>query len=325
MHALFRRFPRLALTLPPIADLGVVETPVERWRVGGVSLLVKRDDLSAPLMGGNKVRALEFLLAGVTPGDVVLTAGSTGSTHALAVARYAALLGASARVVTWPQEEHEVSRATGARLRDAARVTAAGSVATAYARALALRLSRRAGWIPAGASTPLGALGHVSAALELAEQLAARGPSDAPSQLVVPLGTGGTLAGLVAGHAIAESATRIVGVRVVPGVVANRRRVLHLARATLSLVETLSGERLPPIDERLLEIDSSQYGGAYARETDASRAAAKAMAEAGGPALEGTYSAKAFAAALARARADEAVLFWLTFDAKAVRGPGSGD
>ena len=39
---------------------------------------------------------------------------------------------------------------------------------------------------------------------------------------------------------------------------------------------------------------------------------------AGGPSLEGTYSAKALAAALAHARTmpDERMLFWLTFDGR---------
>src|SRR5437762_13904849 len=76
--ALLTRCPALADALPRI-DLGVRETPVEQWTIDGISLLAKRDDLSAPLLGGNKVRALELLLAGVGPGDTVLTVGPTGS------------------------------------------------------------------------------------------------------------------------------------------------------------------------------------------------------------------------------------------------------
>jgi 1-aminocyclopropane-1-carboxylate deaminase/D-cysteine desulfhydrase-like pyridoxal-dependent ACC family enzyme len=155
LDALLRRFPALAATLPS-ADLGVRATPLELWRVGGTSLLVKRDDLSAPTLGGNKVRALELLLAGVRPGDVVLTAGATGSTHALSVAHYAARIGASAHVVTWPQREHATSRATNARLRELASVRDAGSVASAYLRILARRIGSRITWVPAGASVPGG-------------------------------------------------------------------------------------------------------------------------------------------------------------------------
>jgi D-cysteine desulfhydrase len=321
VRALLARYPRLAESLPHV-DLGVTETPLERWRLGQATILVKRDDLSAPLLGGNKVRALEFLLAGVREGDVLLTAGATGSTHALSVARYGAHLGAVTRVVTWPQETHATARATGDRLHQLCDVRATGSVVSAYARILARRLgSRGVRWIPAGASVPLGAVGHVSAALELAAQLEASGDA-APHQLVVPLGSGGTLAGLLVGHALAGSRTRIVGVRVVPGVVANRRRVLRLARATHALVARLSGVALPPLDESRLSIDESEYGGAYGRETASGTAAAAQLRDAGGPALEGTYSAKALAAALARARRapDERVLFWLTFDGRWLNG-----
>ena len=143
MSALAARFPQLAHTLAHV-DLRVSETPVERWTVSGVSLLAKRDDLSAPLLGGNKVRALELLLARVRPGDTILTVGASGSTHALAVAEYARLLGAECEVITWPQETNEVSRATSARLNAIARVTSANSVAAAYLRA-AIRRSRPQG------------------------------------------------------------------------------------------------------------------------------------------------------------------------------------
>jgi D-cysteine desulfhydrase len=50
------------------------------------NLWIKRDDLCADPIGGNKVRALEFLLGSVAKDDDVVTVGSAGSTHALAVA-----------------------------------------------------------------------------------------------------------------------------------------------------------------------------------------------------------------------------------------------
>lgn len=316
MRALLARYPKLAETLPWV-DLGVRQTPVEWWRVGDTTLLAKRDDLSASTLGGNKVRALELLLAGVEPGDALLTVGPTGSTHALAVAAHGALLGARTRVITWPQEGHPVAHATARRLREIADVTTARSVAEAYLVAAAKRLAGGRRWIPAGGSVPLGALGHVDAALELTEQLTSlRLPR--PDLIVAPLGSGGTVAGLLVGLAVAELPTRVVGVRVVPRLVATRRRVLGLAARTHALLARLTGAALPALDGRALEIEQEHYGGAYGRETPAGRSAATALADAGGPKLDGTYSAKAFGVALARARRvpDERVLFWLTFDAR---------
>jgi 1-aminocyclopropane-1-carboxylate deaminase/D-cysteine desulfhydrase-like pyridoxal-dependent ACC family enzyme len=318
VNALIARWPRLAETLPRV-DLQVRETPIEQWDLDGVALLAKRDDLSTPTFGGNKARALELLLAGVSPGDVLLTVGSSGSTHALAVALFGEQLGARTRVFTWPQEEHAISRATSERLRMVAQVTASRTPLTAMLRATLVRLmgGKRVRWIPAGGSSALGALGHANAAVELADQLA-RASAPPPDTLVVPLGSGGTAAGLMVGLALAGLPTRLLGVRVVPRVVANRRRVLRLARAAAARFGELAGVAAPEIREDRLVVEQAQYGGAYARETDASRTALALVRAAGGPSLEGTYSAKALAAALTHARTspDERVLFWLTFDGR---------
>ena len=290
---------------------------MERWELDGTSILVKRDDLTTPSLGGNKARALELLLAGVGPGDVLLTVGSTGSTHALAVAHFGARLGARTEVITWPQEEHDVSLATAARLREMARVSASRSPTTAMLRATLRRLVGRVRWIPAGGSTPLGAIGHAAAALELDEQLR-RANAPAPDTLVVPLGSGGTAAGLLVGLTLAGLRTRVLGVRVVPRIVANRRRVLALARRTAALFAERAQVAPPVIDEDRFTIEQTQYGGAYARETHAARTSAELVLARDGPALEGTYSAKALAAALAHARTApaERVLYWLTFDGR---------
>jgi D-cysteine desulfhydrase len=298
-------------------DLRVGETPVEQWTVNGVTLLAKRDDLSAPTLGGNKVRALELLLAGIGPDHTLLTVGPTGSTHALAVAQYGKRLGTDCEVITWPQEAHDVALATASRMARRAQVTHARSVAEAYVRAAIRRLRGRVRWIPAGGSSPLGALGHVNAALELVAQLERDGMA-LPHTIVVPLGSGGTVAGLLVGLALAGVPTRVVGVRVVPRSVGNRWHVLRLARRSRALLARLAGESLPSIDATRLVIEQDAYGGAYARETDEARNAAEFLRLSGGPRLDGTYSAKAFGHALARARRtpDERVLFWLTFDGR---------
>ena len=316
MLALLAMYPRLRNVLPHV-DLRVRETPVERWSVGGATLLAKRDDLSAQALGGNKVRALELLLAGLGPDHRILTVGATGSTHALAVAHYAARLGADCDVITWPQETHDIARATAVRLERLAQITHARSPLDAYARAAVRRMRGGVTWIPAGGSTPVGALGHASAALELVAQLGRDG-IPMPDIVVAPLGSGGTIAGLLVGFALAGVATRVVGVRVVPLVIGNRSRVLWLARRTRAHLGRLTGESLAEVDGTRFEIDHGAYGDAYGRETPAAREAARLLLASGGPRLDGTYSAKAFAVALDRAQRapDQTVLFWLTFDGR---------
>src|SRR3954462_12116137 len=102
MLPLLERYPALA-ELPRV-ELGSFPTPVARVAALSPNLWVKRDDLCADPLGGNKVRALEFLLGGVTRGDRLVTVGSAGSTHALAVATYGKRLGARVFVGRWKQE-----------------------------------------------------------------------------------------------------------------------------------------------------------------------------------------------------------------------------
>jgi D-cysteine desulfhydrase len=309
---LFDRFP--ALSGLPRAVLGRFPTPVEEVHALGTSLFVKRDDLSADPLGGNKVRALEFLLGDVKPDDRIVTVGAAGSTHALAVATYGRRLGATVAIGRWKQEMNSVAERVAARIEteaDAAPVFR--SPVAAYAWAWRQRLTG-AKWIPAGGSSPLGVLGHLNAGLELIAQIDG-GMLPEPRCVVVPLGTGGTMAGLALAFAVAGRDIRVVGARVVPRVVARRRHVLGLAHGAARLIERVTGETVPNVRADQLEIVHDAYGGAYGRETDASRRAADGMRSAARIVLDGTYSAKAFAVAVDRAARDQ-TLFWLTFDSR---------
>lgn len=306
------RYARMAAL--PRAELGRYPTPIERAPGLAPALWVKRDDLTGDPLGGNKVRALEFLLGGVRAGESVVTVGATGSTHALATSLYARQLGADAAVVRWPQEMTPVARAVAAWTdRVAARSYRVRTVPGAYARAAWLRM-RGARWIAAGGSTPLGILGHVEGALEFAEQITS-GAMPMPSRIVLPLGSGGTTAGILLGTEIAGLRVKVIGARVVPRVVANRRHVMRLVRRTATLIERVTGEAVPlPAPERF-EIMHAMYGGAYGRETVEGRQAATRFEATMGSALDATYGAKALAAALSLS-AGEPTLFWLTFDGR---------
>ncbi|HYD54945.1 MAG TPA: hypothetical protein VEA99_20080, partial [Gemmatimonadaceae bacterium] len=134
----------------------------------------------------------------------------------------------------------------------------------------------------------------------------------------LPLGTGGTAAGLALGFAIAELDTQVVGARVVPRVVARTARVFALAHRTARLIERLTGARLPRLRRESVRLEHRFYGGAYGREVaEAHDAAVRFGAAHGSARLDATYSAKAFAAALA-ACDGRATVFWLTFDGRAL-------
>lgn len=309
---LVRLFPSLA-RIPRVA-LGRFPTPVVAVGAVAPSLWIKRDDLCADPVGGNKVRALEFLLGGVARGDTVVTVGSAGSTHALAVAAYGTQLGARVLVGRWKQEMNPAALVVAERLaRTAAEAPVYTTPIGAYAWAWRERL-RGAHWIPAGGSSPLGVLGHVNAGLELAEQIDS-GVMDDPTHVVVPLGTGGTAAGLALAFAIARKNIVVVGVRVVPWIVGRASRVHRLADRTARLIERTAHGAVPRVQARSIVVAHDRYGGAYGRETDAGRRAAARLRAASSIALDATYSAKAFSLALALAER-EPTLFWLTFDSR---------
>ena len=144
---LVRRFPALARV--PRARLGLFPTPVVP--VGELSshLWIKRDDLCGNPMGGNKVRALEFLLGDLAANESVVTVGSVGSTHALAVATYGKRIGVRVTVARWRQVMNPMAHLVADRIaRDVRRDRAPTfrSPVVAYAWALRERL-RGARWI----------------------------------------------------------------------------------------------------------------------------------------------------------------------------------
>jgi D-cysteine desulfhydrase len=314
---LVRRFPALAAI--PRARLGRFPTPVERLE--GFrdvdSLWVKHEDLSSDVLGGNKVRSLEFLLGRLGAGDTVLTLGGVGSTHVLATAVHAARLGAKTIAVRWRHDMHPLAHEVSERtVAECAEVVTASNFLTAIPPLIRLRLTRHAHYIPLGGSTPLGTLGHVNAALELAEQVEA-GELPQPVRLVVPLGSGGTAAGLALGFAIAGMETIVLGARVGPRIGANRWRVLRLAEQTRQLIGRYTGRPPPPVRGDRVMVSHDLYGGAYARPHPTAEHAAILVDELRGWRLDATYSAKAFAVALDMASQQRTpTLFWMTFDAR---------
>jgi D-cysteine desulfhydrase len=312
-YPLIRRFP--ALSTIPRADLCTLPSPVERIPGQG-ERWIKREDLNAPVCAGNKVRALEFLLGGLNRGDTVVTAGGEGSTHVLATITHARRLGINVIARRWMHDMNPTAEEVSSQIEAdiVSRVSWNPLVALADARIKSIRHRHR--YIPIGGTTPLGILGHVNAALELAEQIENQ-EMPRPAAIVLPLGSGGTCAGMMLGLACAGLSTiEVVGARVGPRVFANRARVVSLVRKTARLIGSVTGEDLAGIAAPPLRVAHQVYGGAYGRPLPRARGAAKVLHETLGLRLDETYSAKAWTAAMDEPSADGPVLFWLTFDPK---------
>jgi D-cysteine desulfhydrase len=278
--------------------------------LGVAALALKREDRAAGPCGGNKVRGLEFLLAGAPAGTVFVTVGGCGSTHCLATAVCAPAVGGRAAVVHFPQPETPACRAVAAacRARAAIVVRAPARAAVPLALVRAWRAARALGprrWIPAGGAHPRAVVGHLLAGLELAVQLAVP-----PAEIVVPLGSGGTAAGLALAMRVLGWPTRVVAVRVAPAVVANRWRVARLARGAAALLAR-AGIAVPRARAVRFELVDA-LGTGYGHPTPAGEAARQLAAE-HGLVLDSTYGGKALAALRARAAPGGMVVFWQTF------------
>ena len=289
---------------------GSYPTPVDRLESlsnASTTLWVKRDDLTNPIYGGSKVRKLEMLLADAQSrgASKVVTVGALGSHHVLATGVFGRLVGlqVEAVVLSQPASSHVLETAR-ASIGQGVALVPASSYAEA-ARHLAACAAAGAYTIPAGGSSLLGTLGVVAAAAELAQQVRA-GVLPEPDLIVLPLGSGGTAAGLVAGLAKAGLKTRVLAVAVAEPV----KVFEHKAR---TLVKQLVEPGMRDLAWQRLELDQRQLGSGYGRQTPAGEHAAR-QASLVGLTLDATYTAKAFAAALARVAlgSERHVLYWHT-------------
>jgi len=314
-----QRFPDLQARVPWLS-LGLWPTPVAPMealgRRTGSALWVKRDDLSGEQMGGNKVRKLEPLLAEARARGCrrVLTVGGTGSNHVVATALYARDQGMGCCAVLVPQPATDAEARARRLMRALAveeRPCSSRLLAPARLAAALAEDPRGTYLVGPGGSSPLGTLGFVAGALELAGQVAA-GQLPCPDALVVALGSGGTAAGLLLGLAVAGLPTKVVAVRVVERPLVGARRVRMLARRAAARLRWRG--RLGA-----LEVVHDQAGPCYGGVTGAGRRAVELAAAEEGLALETTYTGKAMAALLDRRPGGE-VLFWNTHNSRDMSG-----
>jgi D-cysteine desulfhydrase len=281
-------------------------TPIRAWsgsRLRG-RLWVKDEALAGTVYGGNKVRKLAWLLAeaGSRSRRHLITWGGVGSHHVLATALWARTQGMLTHAALFPQPDTpHVRRQAGLIAEHCASVSALADPVrgTAGIAAVVARVTRLTGEpplrIPVGGSSAVGTLGWVDGGLELARQVAA-GELPAPERVYVPVGSGGTAAGLLAGFAMAGFDVEVVGVRVVSRAIANTARVRHLARAALRL----RGSDVRPGRLRWMH---GYLGAGYGAVTPEAEAAVRTGTAAGLP-METTYSGKALAACLRELRDD---------------------
>lgn len=270
----------------------------------GIEVWLKRDDQTGVGLGGNKGRKLEFLLADMAEkgGDVMITGGGPQSNHIQITAAACARLGLGCHVVlygTQPDPEPvnlALTRRLGAGVSftgddDRASVDPGLEAAAEELRAMGLTpyVAGR------GGATPVGCLGYVEAAYELADQLDDFGLEC--GTVVLATGSCGTHAGLLLGTVLAGVTWDVVGATVSRPIAECEERIVALGMA--------AAERIGVnVDPATLAPDvRDAIGPGYGKASEAGRSAAGLGAATEGLLLDPVYTAKAMGVLIAEARA----------------------
>lgn len=212
---------------------GVGSSLLQRLRDLDITLLVKRDDMTAGVeLGGNKVRKLEFLLADALAGgyDSVVTIGGEQSNHCRATAAACRMVGLEPHLILRTKRANDVhagkedfgctgnilfDRMVGSKIY----LCTPGEYGRAGSRALVERLARyissessesgssKPYQIPVGGSNGLGTWGYINAVNEIMSQTKPSTDSGiALHHVVFACGSGGTATGITLGMALAHGA-----------------------------------------------------------------------------------------------------------------------
>jgi len=318
--AAVERFPRVHIAHTP--------TPIEHLsNLGadlGISLFVKRDDYTGIGFGGNKVRQLEFYFGSALEqgADTVLITGAVQSNFSRTTAAIARKLAMECHIQLEDRVPHVgdlyrdngnvlLERLLGATIHEFPEgENEAGADASMQAIARGLRQEGRKPFIiPLAADhPPLGALGYVLGAVELAQQMETEGRFD---EIVVASGSSLTHIGLLFG-------LRALGIDVaVRGVCVRRDALAQESRIVdrLAALGTMMG-----LDVLVEKGDISLYDGTlapgYGRLNPATMDAIVQTARGEGLFLDPTYTGKAMAGLIDLSRraelAGDRILFWHT-------------
>ncbi len=313
---LFNDIPHVRLLAGP--------TPIEtcdRLRAvfpGAPKLYIKRDDYTTYLVGGNKVRKLEYSLAeaGRLGATSVITVGSFLSNHARITAMAARRLGLKCTLVlngdvpARPTGNYLLSKLLGVDIVRVGTREERAPMMEKIAHDLEAR-GERVCRIPLGASDEIGSFGLTAGLAEVMEQEEARGMKfDA---IVVGSSSGGTQAGLEVGKRIfGRDGLRIIGVSPDDPAAGIRAVVSGVSAKMLTRLQFPGAIRPEEI-----EVDDSHYGEGYGIPTEASDEAIRLFAETEGILLDPVYTSKAGAALIDYCRKGsfrtvDNVLFWHT-------------
>lgn len=302
----------------PRTQLGFFPTPLHRLdRLSeelGVNLWIKRDDFTGSnLFGGNKTRKLEFLIghAREIGAEYVITYGATQSNHVMQTVWSAAKNGIKpiaylAAMVTPDMDDLKgnmlLDKIYGAELNviypeEGESFEDAERRSFVVGREHADRLNSEGHVcydIPMGGANEYGSLGYINGMVELKKQL-----PFSPKYIYHATGSGGTMAGIVAGKKLLGMDVEVHSMLTIPmedttDYVENGKKLANDALALIGV------EALAETDDFI--VDASHAGDDYEVPSEEGSEAIKLLARKEGILVDPVYTGKAFAGLLADIR-----------------------
>ena len=290
------------------------------------TMYIKRDDLLGRVLGGNKLRKLEYILPNALAegADTLITTGSFESNHVCLTAAVARALGLHAAVVLMgPAGQRDqtfnekIQQRLGVETRTVEYIEGDPDSRAALAERVndcvveltenLRRRGRRPFFVPPAGCCLEGTYAFVVAFDELHEQMRQLG--HAGYDVFLAVGTGSTYAGLWCGATRAAADVRIRGISIAR---ANPRCTAETRKAAERVCDHLG---LARPQDRDLDISDAFVGDGYAKATPwSTRGIAMAM-ETEGLLLDHTYTGKtlgAMAMILENEPSERPVVFWHT-------------
>lgn len=301
----------------PRVKIAILPTPIESLprlstKLGGPTILVKRDDLTGLAMGGNKIRKLEYLVAEAIANGAktLITTGAAQSNHCRQTAAVAAKFGfACTLVLTGDEPDHPsgnllLDRLLGAEIIWSSKESRDQTLQAVFDAAWAT--GKRPYLIPYGGSSPVGACAYAAAMQEMVDQ------NIHPDWIVFPTSSGGTHAGMVLGARLSGFQGKIYGISVDESA---QQIQSHVAALATEAADRLGRVELFAPDEILVNEDyiGDGYGVLSHREIEAIESFAKNE----GLLLDPVYTGRAAAGLIDLIhtgffKKEETVLFWHT-------------
>ncbi len=265
---------------------------------GKVNVYIKRDDLLPGTSGGNKTRKLDFCIADALAkgADTIITCGAVQSNHCRLTLSWAVKEGLDCYLVLEERVKNSYKpEASGNnflfRLLGVKGITVVpgGSDMMGEMEKVAEKLKaegKKPYIVPGGASNALGALGYVGCMEEIMHQMFTQGLTF--DHMVVPSGSAGTHAGIIAGMIGNNINIPVTGIGVNRPKAVQQEAVHKLANQALDLIGV--EQRVPA--SKVIAFDD-YVGPGYSLPTDAMVEAVKLLARTEGILLDPVYSGKA--------------------------------